>query len=95
MQDFDQKLLREFRSQVRDTGTATFHDPKFPYSMTVEPSKRGHLIRIQDTRKRWWGREVMKYEHPLDDHVEIADNGPATVGLNILSRAIEGKIWPL
>lgn len=95
MQEFDQKLLRDFRNQVLATGMAAFHDPQFQYSLTVTPTKHGHLIRIQDTSKRWWGREVIKYEHPLTNHVEVADNGPGTVGLNILSWAIEGKIWPL
>lgn len=95
MQEFDQKLLRDFRHQVLETGMATFHDPQFHYSLTVAPTNNGHLICIQNTRKRWWGREVIKYEHPLTDHVVVADNGPATVGLNILSLTLEGKIWPL
>lgn len=31
------------------------------------------MIRVVDTRKRLWGREVLKHEHPLWQHSPITD----------------------
>ncbi|MEY9198463.1 hypothetical protein ABIA16_003579 [Sinorhizobium fredii] len=96
MQDFDldSELLKEFRRQVRDTGSGRFHDPQYQFAVTVGPTKHGHMIKVEDTTKRWWGREIVKHEHPLDKRSPIADNGPATVAIMILQMVIEGKLWP-
>ncbi|MCQ1856033.1 hypothetical protein NOJ16_32890, partial [Neorhizobium galegae] len=80
MQDLDQQLLREFRKQVQETGSGKFKDPSTPYEVSVEPSKAGHRITIVDTRKRLYGRVVLKHEHPLEAHLEVADNGRRGTG---------------
>ncbi|MBX5160399.1 hypothetical protein HJB89_25275 [Rhizobium sp. NZLR8] len=62
------------------------------YAVTVERSKLGHMIVAEDTRKKLYGRVALKHEHPLDEHMEIVDNGPAAVSLTMLSLVIEGKV---
>ncbi|TAW65448.1 hypothetical protein ELI15_14235 [Rhizobium ruizarguesonis] len=92
MQDFDPKLLKKFRTEVQATGSGTFKDPNTPYQVSVEPSKAGHTIKVVNTSKRWYGRLVLKHEHPLEAHVEIADNGPVATAILMLTLVIEGKV---
>ena len=92
MQDLDAELLKEFRERVRNTGSGTFQDPSQPYEVSVQPTKTGHVITIIDTRKRWYGRDLIKHEHSLDKHLEIVDNGPAAVAVNLLQMVIERKV---
>jgi hypothetical protein len=37
----------------------------------VKPSKEGHTIIIEDTRRRWGGRQLVKHEHSFDKHLEV------------------------
>ncbi|MBY3363738.1 hypothetical protein [Rhizobium laguerreae] len=92
MQDLDQALLKQFRTQVRTTGSGQFQDPALPYLITIKPSKDGHTIIIEDTRRRWWGRQLVKHEHSLDKHLEVVDNGPVAMAIMLLEMVVERKI---
>lgn len=92
MQDLDSELLKEFFRQVRDTGSGRFHDPQHPYAVAVEPTKHGHMITVEDTRKRLWGRTILKHEHLLSEHSSIIDNGPAAASINILRMVIDRQL---
>ncbi len=94
MHEFDQKLLKEFRDQFDATGSAKFKDPKYPYEVSVEPTKHAHMITVIDTRKRWFGRVIMKNEHPINRRSDIADYGPVSAAIVCLEMAIE-KAFPL
>lgn len=94
MQDFDQQLLTEFRAEFEATGRGKFKDPKYPFEVSIEPTIHGHMITVIDTRRRWWGRTVMKTEEPTRPRSNIVDDGPVLTAMVSLEMAIESA-FPL
>ncbi|MFQ6238255.1 hypothetical protein [Sinorhizobium meliloti] len=95
MQDLiDAELQRIFKRTVAKAGRGTMHDPRYPYRATVEPTKAGHLIRIEHTRKRWrwFGREVLRFEHTPDHEGNTVASGPAEWAIGILEDVIANNI---
>ena len=90
MQDLeiDAQLMQEFKAQVRATGNGTLHDPRFPFCAIVEPVLGGHLIKVEDTRKNWFGREVGRYKHTPDEESSIVESGPAAMAIMMLEMTI-------
>ncbi len=97
MQDLeiDEQLMQEFKAQVRATGTGTLHDPRFPFCAIVELIRGGHLIKIEDTRRNWLGREVGRYKHRPEEESSIVDSGPAMMAIMMLEMALENYSPPI
>ncbi|CAN7258187.1 hypothetical protein LJR098_001061 [Rhizobium sp. LjRoot98] len=93
MQDFeiDEKLLQDFKTQVRATGVGSLRDPRWPFRATVARVSGGHLIKIEDIRKNWFGREVGRYKHRPEEESSIVDSGPAMMAIMMLEMTIGKK----
>lgn len=59
-EQFDRELVRKLYRAVINGEDAVFHDPQYPYLLTLKPLGQAWEIKIEDTRKRWWGRTVRK-----------------------------------
>lgn len=74
-EEFDGELVQQLFQSVREGKDAVFHDPLYPYQLTVIRVDQAWEIKIEDIRKRWWGRTVYQSR---------TTTKPVEVGLSLL-----------
>ena len=67
--------MRQLFQAVREGEDHVFHDPQYPYQVTVTHIDQACEIKVEDIRKRWWGRTVYKKQ---------TRSRPVSVGLSLL-----------
>lgn len=87
--DFDRDLVRQLFEAMSRGDDWVFHDPSYPYQATLKKDGEAYVVTVEDTRKRWWGRQLSK-RRVTDKYVRgSSTQGPAFEALMMVKHWIE------
>lgn len=91
--EFDRDLRHQLYQAIADGKDGIFEDPQYPFKVTVTKVDRAWEIKIEDVRKRWWGRTVYKKRttsKPIEVGISLTQ-GPAFEALMSLRWVLEAE----